>query len=161
MTVTEYNLAVDAWADALYRFALKNLGVVPSAQDVVQDCFEKLWIHRAQVDPVKVKSWLFTSAYHRMIDGKRKLRNESLPGSQKLPEETHEKGYSDLRELLDQAVDRLPEVQKSVLLLRDYEGYSYQEIGEITGLSEAQVKVYIFRSRVSLRNYIGAIDAVL
>ena len=46
-------------------------------------------------------------------------------------------------------------------MLRDYEGYSYKEIGEITGLSEAQVKVYIFRARVFLKNYIGSMDAVI
>jgi RNA polymerase sigma-70 factor (ECF subfamily) len=58
-------------------------------------------------------------------------------------------------------VGQLSDVQRSVLLLRDYEEYSYREIGEITGLSEAQVKVYIYRSRIFLKNYIGTIDAVL
>jgi RNA polymerase sigma-70 factor (ECF subfamily) len=48
-----------------------------------------------------------------------------------------------------------------VVLLRDYEGYAYDQIGEITGLTESQVKVYIFRARVSLRNYIGKLENVL
>ncbi|MCL6101944.1 MAG: RNA polymerase sigma factor [Bacteroidetes bacterium] len=161
MTIADYNQAVDAWADALYRYALKNMGVASSAQDIVQDCFEKLWIHRDSIDPVKVKSWLFTTAHNTMLDGIRKSKKESLIESGKLPEKAFEQGYSDLQEILDQAVERLPEAQKSVLLLRDYEGYSYREIGEITGLSEAQVKVYIYRSRIFLKNYIGAIDAVL
>lgn len=46
-------------------------------------------------------------------------------------------------------------------MLRDYEGYSYQEIGEITGLSESQVKVYIYRARVFLRKYIGKMEVVI
>jgi RNA polymerase sigma-70 factor (ECF subfamily) len=46
-------------------------------------------------------------------------------------------------------------------LLRYYEGYSYQEIGEITDLSEQQVKVYIFRARKFLKEYIGTIEAVI
>lgn len=161
MTITDYNWAVDAWADALYRYVLKNLGSAVPAQDVVQDCFEKLWIHRENVDQGKVKSWLFTTAHHTMIDGIRKAQREILPGSGKMPERAFKHEYSDLQEILNQAVERLPEIQKSVLLLRDYEGYSYREIGEITGLSEAQVKVYIYRSRISLKNYIGTIDAVL
>ncbi len=161
MTIADYNQAVDAWADALYRYALKNLGSAMSAQDIVQDSYEKLWIHRDQVDPARTKSWLFTTAHHAMIDGIRKLRKETLPGSKKLPEKAFEQGYSDLQEILHQAIEKLPDVQKSVLLLRDYEGYSYHEIGEITGLSEAQVKVYIYRSRIFLKNYIGTIDAVL
>jgi RNA polymerase sigma-70 factor (ECF subfamily) len=48
-----------------------------------------------------------------------------------------------------------------VLLLRDYEGYDYAEIGQITGLNESQVKVYIFRARTFLKNYIGKIEAVI
>jgi RNA polymerase sigma-70 factor (ECF subfamily) len=72
-----------------------------------------------------------------------------------------ESQYSDLNEVLHLALDRLPENQKSLVLLRDYEGYSYKEIGDITGLSEAQVKINIYRGRVALRNYIGKIETVL
>jgi len=161
MTLADYNLAVDNWADALYRYTLKNLGSASSAQDVVQDCYEKLWIHHSQVDPSKVKSWLFTTAHHTMIDGIRKSRRENLVDPGKLPDRPFDAGYSDLQEILHEAVAKLPEIQKSVVLLRDYEGYSYREIGEITGLSESQVKVYIYRSRIFLKNYIGIIDALL
>ncbi len=161
MTIAEYNRAVDEWADALYRYCLKNMGIAMTAQDIVQDCYEKLWVHLDRVDPVKVKSWLFTTAHHTMIDGIRKSKKESLHESGKLPDKPFDHGYSDLQEILNQAVEKLPRIQKSVLLLRDYEGYSYREIGEITGLSEAQVKVYIYRSRIFLKNFIGTIDAVL
>jgi len=161
MRIADYNLAVDDWADALYRYALKNLGNSMSAQDIVQDCYEKLWIHREVVDPSRVKSWLFTTAHHTMIDGIRKLRKETVVETGKLPEETTHHGYSDLQEILQAAVEKLPETQKSVLLLRDFEGYSYKEIGEMTGLSEAQVKVYIYRSRLFMKNYIGTLDTVL
>jgi RNA polymerase sigma-70 factor (ECF subfamily) len=74
---------------------------------------------------------------------------------------SHSRQYSDLSEILNEALQKLNEVQRSVIMLRDYEGYSYDEIGEITGLSESQVKVYIFRARVLLKNYIGSIDAVV
>ena len=66
--------------------------------------------------------------------------------------------YSDLKEILDEALQRLPELQKSLVLLRDYEGYSYDEIGRITGLNESQVKVYIFRARTTLKNYLVSIE---
>jgi RNA polymerase sigma-70 factor (ECF subfamily) len=46
-------------------------------------------------------------------------------------------------------------------MLRDYEGYSYDEIAAITGLTESQVKVYIFRGRMFLKNYLGSIEAVI
>ena len=69
--------------------------------------------------------------------------------------------YSDLNEILHEALERLPEYQKTPVMLRDYEGYSYKEIGEITGLSEAQVKINIYRGRIALKNYIGRIETVI
>jgi len=73
----------------------------------------------------------------------------------------HSDQYSDLNEILHQAISQLPEVQRTVILLRDYEGYSYEEIAEITGLNESQVKVYIFRGRLFLKNYIGKPERVI
>jgi len=73
----------------------------------------------------------------------------------------YESQYTDLNEILHKALDLLPEQQKSSVMLRDYEGYSYKEIGEITGLSEAQVKINIYRGRVALKNFIGKIETIL
>jgi RNA polymerase sigma-70 factor (ECF subfamily) len=67
----------------------------------------------------------------------------------------------DLHEILNRGLSELSEIQRNVVLLRDYEGYSYQEIGEMTDLSEQQVKVYIFRARKFLKEYIGTIEAVI
>ncbi len=67
----------------------------------------------------------------------------------------------DLKEVLHEALDTLPKIQKAVILLRDYEGYNYEEIAEMTELSLSQVKVYIFRGRQKLKNYIGRLDLVL
>lgn len=61
-------------------------------------------------------------------------------------EKYEEKDY-DLKDALDHALNQLPQIQKSVVLLRDYEGYSYEEIGQLANLSESQVKVYLFRAR--------------
>jgi RNA polymerase sigma-70 factor (ECF subfamily) len=58
-------------------------------------------------------------------------------------------------------MQQLPEIQKSVLLLRDYEGYSYDEIGDLTNLSTSQVKVYIFRARKFMKTYIGKMEVVI
>ena len=88
MTLADYNRAVDEWADALYRYILKNLGQSVPAQDMVQDCYEKLWIHRENIDPMKVKSWLFTTAHHTMVDGVRKSRREAVTMPEKLPEKS-------------------------------------------------------------------------
>ena len=69
--------------------------------------------------------------------------------------------FTGVNEILHKAVMRLNETQRTVVLLRDYEGYSYQEIAEITNLSETQVKVYIFRARKFLKEIIGKKENVL
>ncbi|WP_297098735.1 RNA polymerase sigma factor [uncultured Draconibacterium sp.] len=160
MTITEYNLAVDNYSDRLYRFVLKSIKDVHMAEDIVQDSFEKLWKNRENVDGTKVKSYLFTTAYHTMIDRIRKEKRSAFTEDLSLPEEGREGNYSDLSEILTEAVNKLPEIQRMVVLLRDYEGYNYQEIGELTNLSESQVKVYIYRARLFLKKYIGSIEAV-
>ena len=73
----------------------------------------------------------------------------------------HSNHWSDLKNILNEALERLSDVQRSVILLRDYEGYSYEEIGQITGLNESQVKVYIYRARLFLKEYIGSPDNVI
>ena len=154
MTVKEYNHAVREFGDHVYRFIYRSIGDSHRAADIVQDTYEKLWRYVTEIEYVVVKSWLFTSAYNRMIDVIRKdsklIVVEHYDDSSLYAEESS----SDLNELLHRAIERLPAAQRSVILLRDYEGYSYREISDITGLTESQVKTYIFRGRVSLRNYL-------
>jgi RNA polymerase sigma-70 factor (ECF subfamily) len=160
MTVAEYNHAVDQYADGLYRFVIKNLGDEHYSRDVVQDTFEKLWVRLETVSYLKVKTYLFTAAYHTMIDHIRKEKRYT--GLAAGHDEREVSGsYSDLGEVLESAISRLPEDQRAVVMLRDYEGYAYREIAEITGLSESQVKVYIYRARVFLKHYIGSMEKVI
>ena len=161
MTIREYNRAVDDFSDSVYRFIRGNLKDEDRANDIVQDAFEKLWRHVTEIEFTVAKSWLFTTAYHNMIDIIRKEKRivELEPGHEY--ELSHDSQYSDLNEILHEALDRLPEQQKTSVMLRDYEGYTYKEIGEITGLSEAQVKINIYRGRIALKNYIGKIETVI
>lgn len=131
------------------------------AEDIVQECYEKLWKNIEKVNGEKVKAYLFTTAYHTMIDRIRKDKRSVWAEETKVVEQSHERSYSDLGEILNNAVNKLPEIQRMVLLLRDYEGYSYQEIEELTNLNESQVKVYIYRARVFLKGYIGKMEAVM
>jgi RNA polymerase sigma-70 factor (ECF subfamily) len=62
---------------------------------------------------------------------------------------------------LELALDRLTTLQKSLILLKDYEGYSYDEIGKITGLNGSQVKVYLHRARLQLKTYIGKPENII
>lgn len=161
MTVDDYNKCVEDHADGLYRFMLKHVRDTEKARDLVQDSFAKVWLKVEEINPAKAKSYLFSTGYHTMIDLLRRDKKQGSFDEVEVNKMAHSTQYSDLYELLNQALETLPEVQKSVVLLRDYEGYSYAEIGEICALTEAQVKVYIFRARKALRNYIGSIEAII
>jgi RNA polymerase sigma-70 factor (ECF subfamily) len=161
MTVAEYNQCVEMYADGVYRFILKNIKNEDNARDIVQDAFAKMWEKVKDISHQKGKSYLFTAAYHTMIDVIRKEKHLENYQKNHLQDLIEEQSYSDLKEILNHAVARLPEIQRSVLLLRDYEGYSYKEIGEITDLNESQVKVYIYRARVLMKNYLVSIDRVI
>ncbi|MBA7530333.1 RNA polymerase sigma factor SigV [subsurface metagenome] len=161
MTVEEYNKSVDDYSDGLYRFVLKNIKDKDKAKDIIQDTYEKLWIKVETVTYEKVKSYLFSTAYHTMIDVIRKETRITGFDEVNADKYSHSEQYSDLNEVLHEAIDKLPEVQRSVILLRDYEGYSYHEISEITGLSEPQVKVYIYRGRMFLKKYIGSVETLV
>lgn len=163
MTIREYNLCVDEFSDGIYRFLLKNIRNAELARDLVQESFLKLWLKRKDVNFAKSKSYLFAIAYHSMIDQTRKKswNDQEMDDHLNSTFEGDGNSYSDIKEILDMALEKLPAIQKSVVLLRDYEGYSYQEIGEITDLTEAQVKVYIYRARMLLKKYLVSIDMVI
>jgi len=161
MTEKDYNECVRHYADNVYRFILKNLRHEEDARDVVQTAFEKLWRNRQDVDTAKSKSYLFTVAYHQMIDHIRKVKRIQL--KETFNEETRviNKPVNNLKKVLEQALETLSETQRSLVLLKDYEGYSYDEIGTITGLNESQVKVYLYRARMQLKSYLVSPENVL
>lgn len=156
MTDIEYNDCVDNFADGVYRFIVKNIRHTEDAQDIVQSAFEKLWVNRAQVLPEKAKSYLFTVAYHQMIDHIRKTNKMPLAEENSIPHQPINQAQAELKQVLMRAVNQLNPTQKSLVLLKDYEGYSYQEIAEIMNLSDSQVKVYLHRARLILKNKLSA-----
>ena len=109
----------------------------------------------------KCKSYLFTVAYHQMIDHIRKVKRIQLKENFSEDSRIENKPVSNLKKILDEALNRLSETQKSLVLLKDYEGYSYEEIGEIMNLNASQVKVYLHRARVQLKSYLVKIENVI
>lgn len=162
MTVNDYNTCVNTFSDNVYRFVLKHIKDTDRASDVVQDVFLKMW---EKVDAIRfdtAKSYLFTTAHHTLVDEIRKMQvHQRFVDAQPTENDYNESAYSDMYDVLNKAMENLPTDQKSVLMLRDYEGYSYEEIAEITGLSESQVKVYIFRARTFLKKYLVRIEHLI
>jgi RNA polymerase sigma-70 factor (ECF subfamily) len=161
MTEREYNECVTTYSDNVYRFILKNLRHEEDARDVVQTAFEKMWRNREDVDATKSKSYLFTVAYHQMIDHIRKVKRIQLKEDFNDDTRVQNRPVHNLKKVLEEALDRLSETQRSLVLLKDYEGYSYDEIGQIMNLSESQVKVYLHRARVQLKEFIVKVENVI
>ena len=159
MEVNDYNVCVHQWADSLFRFARKCTGHEEDARDVVQSSFEILWQKRRDVQPGKAKAFLFQVAYHQAVDAFRKkgrlvYKEAEYDGSTAVQN-------PDLKRVLEDALAQLDEQARALVLLKDYEGYSYEEIGQITGLNEAQVKVYLHRARKVLKNYLVSVENII
>jgi RNA polymerase sigma factor (sigma-70 family) len=160
MTEQDYNNCVDEHSNGVYRFIVKNIRSTQDAEDIVQSAFEKLWVNRERVTPLKAKSYLFTVAYHQMIDVIRKENKKPTTNEyMEVVQVTHQTS-SELKQNLLSAINQLNPTQKSLVLLKDYEGYSYQEIGEIMNLSESQVKVYLHRARLFLKTKLLELEKV-
>jgi len=154
MTEQNYNDCVNQYADNVFRFIVKNLRHEEDARDIIQTAFEKLWRNRESVENEKCKSYLFTVAYNQMIDHIRK--NKRIQLKEEFHEETKvgNQTTTHTKKVLMEALNRLNDTQKSLVMLKDYEGYNYEEIGRIMNLSESQVKVYLHRARLALRDYL-------
>lgn len=162
MTEQQYNECVNLYADNVYRFIVKNLRHEEDARDIVQTAFEKMWRNKDAVENEKSKSYLFTVAYNQMIDHIRKVKRINL--TEDFTETSGGINYqanTNVQKTLNEALNRLNETQRSLVMLKDYEGYSYVEIGKITGLNESQVKVYLHRARITLRNYLVSRENVI
>jgi RNA polymerase sigma-70 factor (ECF subfamily) len=162
MNRTQFNRCVEQYADRLFRFAFSSLRNREEAEDVVQESFARVWERHDNVDFTKAKSYLFTTAHHAIIDGLRQSPpTTEIETQTQLSDPNARAPYPDVNEVLHKALGTLPELQRNAILLRDYEGYSYQEIGDITGMSEAQVKVNISRARTTLKRIIKSIDNLI
>lgn len=154
MTEQNYNDCVNQYADNVFRFIVKNLRHEEDARDIVQTAFEKLWRNRETVENEKCKSYLFTVAYNQMIDHIRKNKRIQLKEEFKEDIKIGHQTSTHTKKVLMDALNRLNETQKSLVMLKDYEGYNYEEIGKIMDLTESQVKVYLHRARLALRDYL-------
>jgi len=159
MLLKRYNQSVHDYSNRVCRFVDKLLLDSDAAKDITQEAYLRLWENRHTVDFNKVRAWLFTTSYRLSIDHIK--RNKRFEVEEYIPEGSIEQENPDLKKVIQDALALLTEQQKSIILLKDYEGYSYEEIGEILQLSESQVKVYLFRSRKKIKEYIGDLKLVL
>lgn len=109
----------------------------------------KLWSNRSKVTPDHAPPFLYRVLYNKMVDDKRKSSRTQL--MDRLPERETGRDELEHKDLIDQAFKELTDEQKQIILLRDWEGYSYKEIGEILEAKESLVKVHLFRARKKMK----------
>ncbi len=146
-------------SDLVYRVALRVTGTADDAADAAQEALVKLWRHGTDVPPDKQRAWAARVARNAALDllRSRKIRPQPHAGDlapdpespDALPDALAE--AADLRTGLDAALADLGEPFRSLVVLRDVEGLSYDEIAEALELPLTTVKVYLHRARTRLR----------
>jgi RNA polymerase sigma factor (sigma-70 family) len=145
--------------EKLYRFALRILANEIDAEDVVQETFVKVWQKSEQLEGIENKeAWCMTVARNLAIDkirARKKVMSSDIDGfhflSDHHPTPDRRMENQESLNLVMDKLNSLPEHQREIIHLRDIEGYTYKEIGEMTGYSEEQVKVNLFRARQKLK----------
>jgi RNA polymerase sigma factor (sigma-70 family) len=161
VTTKEYNEQVDLLSDRLYRFALDLTWDISDAKDAVQDAFEMMWKERETIENKNMRSFLFTFVKHRFLN--EKVRKEvSARANEVLWQETvNAKEYPDLKKVLNEAMDQIPVEERTAILLKDLEGYSYDEIAVLMNLQPVYIRKLVCRGRLALTKYLVSIENLL
>jgi RNA polymerase sigma-70 factor (ECF subfamily) len=151
---------------ALYRHALRIVGTTADAEDVVQDALFSAWRSIASFQGLSFRAWLFRIATNRALDHLRsRKRRPELPLDPPAdddvtwaepvapgPDLTQIAGDREALAHVETALGTLPAEQRTALLLRDVEGFAYEEIAVITSVEIGTVKSRIHRGRLAVRN---------
>jgi RNA polymerase sigma-70 factor (ECF subfamily) len=170
----EFSRLVDSYSGQIYRLALRMLGIPSDAEDVLQNTFMKAFQHIKDFEGrSSLSTWLYRIASNEALMLLRKQRPETA-FTELETEDSDNSDYSpvqfaDWRHLpedefltfeskaaMDQAVKHLPESQRIVFILRDIEGLSILETGQVLNLSAAAVKTRLLRARLHLREELSA-----
>lgn len=147
--------------DQLYRLALRITLNNAEAEDIVQETMIKVWNKRDSWDTIdSIEAFCLTICRNLALDKNKRMgsKNPSIEDTGgDSPDNSYTSNPEERAELRDRVklvrdlINDLPEKQKSVMQLRDFEDKSYKEIAEILGISEEQVKVNIFRARQAIK----------
>jgi RNA polymerase sigma-70 factor (ECF subfamily) len=159
MTKDDFIICAKLYTPNLLRFSKRVAGNTIEASDIVQDCFEVLWKNKEKVEMNSAKPFLFSVAHKKLIDSLRSdVKMQDFDSV--FTELTTKPDDTDTVQLVKIAIDQIPSLYKELLTLRDLESYSYKEIETITGLSENQVKVYLFRARKAIKEQILQLEVL-
>jgi RNA polymerase sigma-70 factor (ECF subfamily) len=148
-----FSSLVDLHKDKVINIAYKLLNNYEAAQDVAQESFIKAYMKLGSFKKqASFMTWLYRVTYNTACNYLRKnkvdslfLNEELLEGQRETPEET------ELKDIVNEAVESLPIKLKTVIVLRDYEALSYKEIAEVIGKPIGTVESRLARAREKLK----------
>ncbi|MCB9262490.1 MAG: RNA polymerase sigma factor [Flavobacteriales bacterium] len=152
MTLQEFNICVNQLGPRLLQFADRQISDIEQAKDMVQESFIALMNKLDGVETEKAKPFLFAVVRNKVKDFY-KLKKDTVE-----IESQHQIGSTqaayESKDLVYKALEKLSARDKELIVLRDLEAYSYEEISDMVDLSLAQVKVYLFRARKAFKEQI-------
>ena len=155
--LTQYQEVIAQYRQRVFSFAYYSLRTREDAEDITQDVFIRLWQHWRKIDHERVGAWLMRVAHNSVIDHTRRHKNErrrvDLPDTLEdaVSVKDTELESQEFQQHLEAAISTLHDPYRSILIMRDVQGLSYQEIEQTLNLSQSQVKVYLHRARRQLR----------
>lgn len=157
MTRAEYNSNVKVWSGKVLRFAVWNCGDRMRGEDAMQEAFTALWEQLESVSVEKGLAYLLTVARRYLVDCFRhdKVMATAHKEMSKNDESTTETSDEGMSDKMVKALTLLPEQQRTIIQLRDVEGYSYKDIASMLDINENQVQVYLFRARTTMRKLLS------
>jgi len=156
----EYQQWVRAHQDQAWSLARYLLKDASEAEDAVQESFIKLWNHREDIDPERVKPWLMKVTRNTCLDRLRRRKPETeLTEVQAVEEDGPLAGaeQGELGRWLKRSIEGLREPYRTLVVLRDIQQHSYEEVANATELTLSQVKVYLHRARKQLRERLAEV----
>ncbi|MFY8196467.1 RNA polymerase sigma-70 factor, ECF subfamily [Novosphingobium sp. B1] len=163
-SVDAFSVLVDRHSSALYRVAMRMLADAAEAEDVLQDCFARLWQNAPRWSPsgAGLVGWLHRVAMNLCFDRKRRFRVVTVDT---MPDPADDAALADRRIEADQAaravaaaLDDLPERYRAALVLCYYEGFSNALAAEVLDLNIKAMESLLFRARRQMRTLLEARD---
>ncbi len=161
-----FRVLVEKYQQQAFNLAFRMLGDEDEARDVVQDSFIRIWEKfNTYNDKEKFTSWMYKIVSNRAIDSIRALKRRPVISLEKLIPDTlraEESGVDiilenrEAGELIRAITRELPEKQQLVFSLRDLQGFSSQEVQNISGMAETAIKSNLYHARKTIREKLTA-----
>ncbi len=156
---------VDLHKTAVVGTVAKMLGSPNDAEDIAQQVFVRIWKSASRYQPTaKFTTWMFTITRNLVFNEVRRRQRKPVYSLEEREEESHVTTadlqtstpdesalHTELEEAINQAIQNLPEKQRTAVILRRYEESPYEEIAQVLGMSVSAVKSLLFRARTQLK----------